>query len=226
MSLLFMILVAAGLPLLSALSYRNLRQLEEEDAQVQLAKTPIYLQSMALQLGLALIAFFAARNGKLTIRFDSQFTWITIGAAVLFVALALGLAWYSQKNNREKDESTLHHLLPDTWRDRIIWFLAVAVAAFCEEYVYRGVLYELLLEQTGNWWWLAALLSAIVFGFGHGTQGEKAILQIIPFALGFHALVYLSKGLLLPMIAHFVYNISVELLFGKQIKQQAGKSSD
>jgi uncharacterized protein len=225
MSLLFMILVAAGLPLLSALSYRNLRQLEEADAQVQLAKTPIYLQSMALQLGLALIAFFASRNGKLSIAFRSEFSWLTIGAAVLFVGVALGLAWYAQINNTEKDESTLHHLLPDTWRDRIVWFLAVAVAAFCEEYVYRGVLYELLLDQT-SYWWLAAMLSAIVFGFGHGTQGEKAILQIIPFALGFHALVYLSKGLLLPMIAHFVYNISVELFFGKQIKQQAGSNSD
>jgi membrane protease YdiL (CAAX protease family) len=69
---------------------------------------------------------------------------------------------------------------------------------------------------------LAALLSAIVFGFGHGTQGEKAILQIIRFALGFHALVYLSNGLLLPMIAHFVYNISVEYFFGRKIKEKAG----
>ncbi len=222
MSLLFMILVAAGLPLLSAVSYRNIRQLEEENEQVQLAKAPIYLQSIALQLGLALIAFFAARNGQLHVEFSSRFTAVTIGAAVLFVSLALGLAWYSQKTNSEKDESTLHHLLPDTWRDRLLWFLAVAIAAFCEEYVYRGVLYELLMQQTGNRWWLAALLSAIVFGFGHGTQGEKAILQIIPFALGFHALVYLSNGLLLPMIAHFVYNISVEYFFGRKIKEKAG----
>jgi membrane protease YdiL (CAAX protease family) len=225
MSLLFMILVAAGLPLLSALSYRNIRQLEAEDAQVQLAKAPIYLQSMALQLGLALIAFFTARNGRLQLPFTSQFSAGTIGAAVLFVTLALGLAWYSQKTNKEDTESTLHHLLPDTWRDRILWFLAVAVAAFCEEYVYRGVLFQLLLEQTGNAWWLAALLSAIVFGFGHGTQGEKAILQIIPFALGFHALVFLSKGLLLPMIVHFIYNIAVELLFGRKIKEQAGEKN-
>jgi membrane protease YdiL (CAAX protease family) len=33
--------------------------------------------------------------------------------------------------------------------------------------------------------------------------------------------VYLSGGLLLPMIAHFIYNVLVELLFGDKIKADA-----
>ena len=89
------------------------------------------------------------------------------------------------------------------------------------EYVYRGTLFQLMMLQTNGIWIAAALLSCIVFAFGHGTQGQKAILQIIPFALGFHALVYISGGLLLPMIAHFIYNIMVELLFGRKIKEDA-----
>jgi membrane protease YdiL (CAAX protease family) len=81
-------------------------------------------------------------------------------------------------------------------------------------------LFQLLSIQTEGKIWAAIVLSAIVFGFGHGTQGEKAILQIIPFAIGFHLLAYISKGLLLPMIVHFIYNISIDLLFGKKIISQ------
>ena len=99
------------------------------------------------------------------------------------------------------------------------------VAAFCEEYIYRGVLFNMIstmiIPYTAYVWMPAAILSAIVFAFGHGTQGEKAIIQIIPFAIGFQFLAWISGGLLLPMIAHFIYNILVELLFGEKIKRDA-----
>lgn len=225
MSLLFMIIVAAGLPFLTALSYKNIKKMEEELEGAQIAKIPVYLQSMTMQIVLAVIAWFAARSEEISISFKSIFTAKTIGAAILLVLIALTLAWVSQKFSKEKDESTLHHILPDTNLERLLWVLAVVVAAFCEEYIYRGVLFNIIATMVKDYtiyiWITATLLSAIVFAFGHGTQGEKAILQIIPFAVGFQFLVWLSGGLLLPMIAHFIYNILVELLFGEKIKQDA-----
>lgn len=225
MSLLFMIIVAAGLPFLTALSYKNIKKMEEELEGAQIAKIPVYLQSMTMQIVLAVIAWFAARSEEISISFKSIFTSKTIGAAILLVLIALTLAWVSQKFSKEKDESTLHHILPDTNLERLLWVLAVVVAAFCEEYIYRGVLFNIIAAMVKDYtiyiWITATLLSAIVFAFGHGTQGEKAILQIIPFAVGFQFLVWLSGGLLLPMIAHFIYNILVELLFGEKIKQDA-----
>lgn len=225
MSLLFMIIVAAGLPFLTALSYKNIKKMEEELEGAQIAKIPVYLQSMTMQIVLAVIAWFAARSEEISISFKSIFTAKTIGAAILLVLIALTLAWVSQKFSKEKDESTLHHILPDTNLERLLWVLAVVVAAFCEEYIYRGVLFNIIAAMVKDYtiyiWITATLLSAIVFAFGHGTQGEKAILQIIPFAVGFQFLVWLSGGLLLPMIAHFIYNILVELLFGDKIKQDA-----
>lgn len=225
MSLLFMIIVAAGLPFLTALSYKNIKKMEEELEGAQIAKIPVYLQSMTMQIVLAVIAWFAARSEEISISFKSIFTAKTIGAAILLVLIALTLAWVSQKFSKEKDESTLHHILPDTNLERLLWVLAVVVAAFCEEYIYRGVLFNIIAAMVKDYtiyiWITATLLSAIVFAFGHGTQGEKAILQIIPFAVGFQFLVWLSGGLLLPMIAHFIYNILVELLFGEKIKQDA-----
>lgn len=222
MSLLFMIIIAAGLPFLTAQSYKNIRKMEAEMAGMQLAKIPVYLQSVVMQLVLCVLAFFAARSEEITISFKSEFTIQPVAAAAALIVLALLIAWLSQKFSKEKDDSsTLHHILPDTNLERIVWILACVVAAFCEEYIYRGVLFQMIGGYVENTWWIAAVLSAIVFAFGHGTQGEKAIIQIIPFAIGFQVLVYLSGGLLLPMIAHFIYNVLVELLFGDKIKADA-----
>jgi membrane protease YdiL (CAAX protease family) len=222
MSLLFMIIIAAGLPFLTAQSYKNIRKMEAEMAGMQLAKIPVYLQSVVMQLVLCVLAFFAARSEEITISFKSEFTFQPVAAAAALIVLALFIAWLSQKFSKEKDDSsTLHHILPDTNLERIVWILACVVAAFCEEYIYRGVLFQMIGGYVENTWWIAAVLSAIVFAFGHGTQGEKAIIQIIPFAIGFQVLVYLSGGLLLPMIAHFIYNVLVELLFGDKIKADA-----
>lgn len=222
MSLLFIIIVAAGLPFLTAQSYKNIRKMEAELEGAQLAKIPVYLQSMLMQIILCVLAYFAARSEKIDIPFKSSYTTASIGAAVALIGIALGIAWLSQRFSKEKDESTLHHILPDNNMERLVWILACVVAAFCEEYIYRGVLFQMIMGYVENTWWLAAALSAVVFAFGHGTQGEKAIIQIIPFAIGFQFLVYLSGGLVLPMIAHFIYNILVELLFGGKIKKEAG----
>lgn len=221
MTLFFVVLVTAILPLLSALSYRNIRRMEAEwEEPLQLQKGPIYLQSIFMQGAVALIGYFVADYENLTIPLGSTFGPKQVLAALAFVGLALVLAWWSNKAKKAEEEpSTLKYILPDSGRDRLLWILAVVVAAFCEEYVYRGVLYQLLVQQTVGLTLLAALVSAIVFAFGHGTQGEKAIVQIIPFALGFHLLVYLSGGLLLAIIAHFVYNVAVELLFGDALKK-------
>jgi membrane protease YdiL (CAAX protease family) len=221
MSLLFLILVAAGLPFLTALSYKNIKKMESELEGMQIAKIPVYLQSMGMQIVICVLAFFAAKADHLTISLSSKFTFVSMGAAVALVVVALSLAWISQKFSKTKDESTLRHILPDTPLERIVWVLACLVAAFCEEYIYRGVLFQMISTYVNNIWIAAAILSAIVFAFGHGTQGEKAIIQIIPFAIGFQFLAWLSGGLLLPMIAHFIYNILVELLFGAKIKSDA-----
>jgi len=221
MSLLFLIIVAAGLPFLTALSFKNIKKMEAELDGAQIAKIPVYLQSMLMQIILCVLAYFAGRSEKLTISLTSAFTASSIGASVGLIVIALGLAWISQKFSKEKDESTLHHILPNTAFERLMWVLACVVAGFCEEYIYRGVLFQMIMSYTENIWILAALLSAIVFAFGHGTQGERAIIQIIPFAVGFQFLAWISGGLLLPMIAHFIYNILVELLFGDKIKKDA-----
>ncbi len=220
MTLLFMLIIIAGMPLLAAISYRNIKTLESEEKNLQLSKAPIYFQSMVMQAGICWLAYFVAKQEGFQISLKGNYSFYTIGASVLFLIIALSFAFFAQRFKDKNKESTLQYLLPQNSRERLLWILAVIVAAFCEEYMYRGVLYQLMLIHTDGKIWAAVLLSAVIFGFGHGTQGEKAIIQIIPFAVGFHILAILSDGLLLPMIVHFVYNISVELFFGNKIIRQ------
>ena len=218
-SFLFLLLVAAAMPYLSYLSYQSIRKLELDHTDLQVSKRSVYLQSAALQIGLSLLGYYCSRQESYTITLISTPDFKSIAAVVCFLSIALFIAVKARKN-KEQDESTLRYILPENGLDRIYWMLTVLVAAFCEEYIYRGVLFQMLLAQTHNSFLFASLLSAVIFGFGHGTQGKKAILQIIPFALGFHILVYISKGLILPMMVHFIYNICVELFFGKQIREK------
>jgi membrane protease YdiL (CAAX protease family) len=217
MTLLFLLLVVVAMPWLSYVSFRNIHELEVANPDFKISKRAVYLQSIAMQVGLCAAAYFTANNEKITIKLFSPFTLQAIVAGILFLAVALVFAGFSQKS-KENKESTLRFILPENNTDRVFWIFAVLIAAFCEEYIYRGVLFQVLHSQTEYSIFLSALLSAVVFGFGHGTQGERAILQIIPFALGFHLLVYLSGSLLIPMIVHFIYNICVELFFGKKIR--------
>jgi membrane protease YdiL (CAAX protease family) len=208
------------MPFLAALSYRNIKTLEAEESNLQLKKAPVYFQSMVMQGGLAFLAYRVTEKEKFHIGLTAHISFSTIAASLCFLAASLSLAYFSQRNKTNQDKSTLQYLLPENGRERILWVLAVLVAAFCEEFIYRGVLYQIILQQTDGIIWAATLLAAIVFGFGHGTQGERAVLQIIPFAIGFHILAIMSEGLLLPMIVHFIYNICVELFFGKKIRKQ------
>jgi membrane protease YdiL (CAAX protease family) len=217
MTFLFLLIVVAVMPALAAVSYRNIKTIESEETDLRLAKTPVYIQSMIMQGGMALLAYQVSIKEDYNLSIKVGLNVYSLIASIFFLITALGVAYLSQKFADKKNESTLKYLLPENNKERMIWVLAVVVAAFCEEYIYRGVLFQLLLTHTEGKIWVSVLLSAIVFGFGHGTQGEKAIVQIIPFAIGFHVLAILSGGLLLPMIVHFIYNISVELFFGKKI---------
>jgi len=218
MTLLFLLLVVVAMPWLSYVSFRNIHTLEEAGTDFKISKRSVYIQSIALQGGLCVAAFFTARTENFEIKLiSSSFSLYAVIAGILFLAAALAFAGFAQKNKQNK-ESTLRHILPENNTDRLFWIAAVLIAAFCEEYIYRGVLYQVLLPLTNQSLILSALISAVVFGFGHGTQGEKAIMQIIPFALGFHLIVYLSDSLIIAMIVHFIYNTSVEILFGKKIR--------
>lgn len=222
MSFVFLMAVVVGLPWVSYISNKNMSTLEALPAETELARIPLYFQSAVMQIGVALLAWGTAVNEKIEVHISAAFTLPAIMCAIALIAIGIAFSWMDRRNKKQHDESPgrLQYILPTNTKEKIAWLITIAIAAFCEEYIYRGVLFQLIQMDSGLPAFIAATLSAIVFGFGHATQGERAVLIIIPFALLFQLVVYLSGGLLLAMITHFVYNAMVDIFFSKKIRAQ------
>lgn len=220
MSFFFLLAVVVALPFISYISNKNLAALEEEPSIKDIARIPLYFQSAFMQLGVATVAWFTAKTEEINISIKAVFSTeaLMVAALLLITGVVFSLIDLRRKNHSAPNPGRLQYILPTNLKERAAWLVTIAIAAFCEEYIYRGVLFHVILSDIGGNAWIAALLSAVVFGFGHATQGEKAVLTIIPFAMVFQLIVYLSGGLLLAMITHFIYNAAIDLLFSKKIR--------
>lgn len=100
-----------------------------------------------------------------------------------------------------------------TWPLAIAVFLIVAfVAPFCEEVVYRGLLWGALEQRWGRW--IALTVSTVVFALAHFEPTRTPLLLVvaIPIAL---ARLY-SGSLLASIVAHQVTNMlpGIVMMFG------------
>ncbi len=88
------------------------------------------------------------------------------------------------------------------------------LAGISEEITWRGVQTALLSNLTGHLW-IAAIICSISFGLAHSIQGWTSSTIIVFFALGFHALVWLSGSLYVAMAVHVVaYDITAASVMG------------
>jgi hypothetical protein len=82
-------------------------------------------------------------------------------------------------------------------------FLGVSLTAgFCEELLFRGFLIWVLQPLVGLW--LAAALSALLFGVAHAYQGLAGIIRTGLFGLVFTAIVLLTRSLWPAIVLHVV----------------------
>lgn len=91
-----------------------------------------------------------------------------------------------------------------TWPWAVVVFLIVVfVAPFCEEFVYRGLLWGALEWRWGQW--VALVVTTVVFALAHleFTRAPLLVVVAIPIAL---ARLY-SGGLLASIVAHQVTNL-------------------
>ncbi|HEY7474137.1 MAG TPA: CPBP family intramembrane glutamic endopeptidase [Vicinamibacterales bacterium] len=110
--------------------------------------------------------------------------------------------------------------MPATAVERNWWLLVSVMAGVSEEITWRGVQSTLLAAVVGSAW-LAVVLSALMFGAAHLTQGWKSAGIITAFGLGFQALVWISGSLYVPMLIHAAYDVIAGLTYRK-LGQESG----
>lgn len=142
----------------------------------RLARLPLYFSTMATLWLLAILALLAAQHGNFpvaSIGFD-RITLSAFAGWTAFVLAAALLLYALTRYFRVAESPALVHLLPRSWKDRLVFVFVAITAGVTEEIVFRGFLITALSLVLPNLW-LAALVSATVFGLLHAYQGWLGI---------------------------------------------------
>ncbi len=169
-----------------------------------------------LMAAVLLVGWFALGRGVvdigLTVR-GGWLPWIGYGsAALLCVVLVLQMRSAGRSpeslEKYRKQFGSLSYILPHTAKELKTFDGVSVTAGICEEVIYRGYVIAYLMAVLGSPFWVAALLSSIVFGLVHSYQGPAGIPRTGAIG-GLLALFYgLTGSLWAPMVVHAVMDIT------------------
>lgn len=127
-----------------------------------------------------------------------------IGAVAMYAAtlLAAGLQYAVTRAEPQEAAVELFRSTHDPLLLAVFSVLAIALAPFVEELVFRGLLFNALLRYAPAW--AAALLSGIAFGFSHGSPSAAAPLAASGVVLAY--VYYRSGSLAASMLTHALFN--------------------
>jgi len=104
-------------------------------------------------------------------------------------------------------------LLPNGWKERLLFAALAVTAGFCEEVIYRGFMFY-YLERLD--WGLTpltiAIITSIIFGLAHFYQGWKNVIftMLVGFAM---ARLFISfESLWIPIIVHILIDLRFAVL--------------
>jgi len=139
--------------------------------------------------------------------------WAGYGLAVVVCALivfqARSIIGSPEKRSATLDElGSVTFLLPHTPKELRAFDAVSVTAGVCEEVIYRGYMIAYLMALFGAPFWVAGLVSSVLFGFAHAYQGPAGILKTTA-AGGMMALLYgLTGSLWAPIVAHAVMDLA------------------
>jgi CAAX protease family protein len=174
-----------------------------------------YISSIFLELFLLAILWLGLRRYHTTIRelvsgrWDSAEDflidlaiafgfWIASYAILAALSYAMGMARPGQLEETKKLASML---APHSWGALAVFICLSCVAGFVEELIFRGYLQRQIGAIAGNIY-VGLVLSALVFGAGHGYEGTRRMVLIFIFGMMFGVLTLVRKSLRPGMIAH------------------------
>jgi CAAX protease family protein len=170
------------------------------------------LRDLAL---VSLVLYFLWRNGEPVVRIGwTPRRWyreILLGI-LLFVPMFFGSAIIGTGLTRigfSSPKTPLPSLVPGrTVAEYVLAFVLVVIVAVAEETIFRGY-FMLRLKGVSGSTFVAVLLSAVIFSFGHGYEGSAGVVTVGIMGAVF-ALVYVwRKSLVAPIVMHFLQDFVV-----------------
>lgn len=231
---LYLLLLAVGLPLYSAWSWR--RWLAKLAAGHRPRRLRLYLGSMVqLWLVLALLAVFwwwlARPPGPLGFSAPGG-TGFWLGAVlVVLVTGAFIRSWRgmaragaAERRRYRRELAELGHMMPRNPREYAAFVALSVTAGVVEETIFRGW----LLWYLQAWMPLAAavLVSSALFGLAHVYQGPAGIAKTGVVGLLLALLYLLSGSLWLPIVAHAMIDVLQGATMMELYRRRPGNDDD
>ena len=198
------LILLAGVPVLSYLTARNpqLRTMARMDLYFSAVLSQWLLAAMAVPaiwLGGPGFTAIGLRRTSL-----GDFSIWAVGLAVASL-VGLGLVVFAERAGWWPEESDLVHLLlPSDRQEKLVAVCVVApTAAVCEEFLYRGYLFNQLAKSLDSILW-ALLLAAAAFGLAHAYQGFHGVVRTALLGALLTVPVIRTGSLYPSMAAHFV----------------------
>jgi membrane protease YdiL (CAAX protease family) len=203
-----MLLAFAGV-LLPILIIKSARRLGT--GPLPISRSRFYRQTIIFQLFLAAIcAWTAYTHGILAMLLPqrSLISWSAAALMYVVMVLTLKLRWASRS---PASKQRLYDILPHNASEMAPYVLICIVAGTAEEFVYRGVMTELLQRLIGISI-VTIVAMSISFAAAHAMQGLRSVIGIFVIALACHALVWLAQSLIPVMVVHFAYDLTAGML--------------
>lgn len=212
-SIAYLILVCAVLPLLAWASKRKI------DQGLVIPRLPLYFEALILQTLLLGISYGVASLSGITLfrRTDIAIADVLLVFAVLGLALtAMIVGWRVARPEARRRVSIL---IPTSGAERALWIVVSVAAGISEEIAFRGVLPRILERMTGSLW-IAFVISATAFALAHLLQGWTSAIFVGIFGLVLHLLVWTTGALWTAITVHVLYDIVAGLTLGKLVSPQ------
>jgi membrane protease YdiL (CAAX protease family) len=178
-------------------------------------RTLDYLLTIGLEFFLLFLVWIGLRLKKRTLRELIGGKWntpedflIDVGIALGFwlvsAAILVGLAYVLRQTDAAQVndmKQRLAGLIPHSGMELTIFVLLSVIAGLVEEIVFRGYLQQQIGALAGNIY-VGLIVSALIFGAGHGYEGTRNMIRIFVFGALFGLLARWRKSLRPGMMAH------------------------
>jgi len=200
----FLVFMAVVMPALALFSKKQL------DAGFVFPRIRFYLESMFFQAIILAFAVFVASREAIPLTGAPAPTVADLGFGAAILALGLGVMWASVRWSQPELLERAYMIAPRSYEEKFVWIFVAAMAALAEETAYRAVLFNVIEDLTPSTW-VAVLVTSVLFAAAHLAQGWTSAAIVLVYAIGFQLLYVRTGSLLVPVLAHFLYDVAAGL---------------
>ena len=210
----FFLALAVAYPIASYISFKRL--LRRIAAGQVVGPTQIYQSTLISHwtlFGIAIAVWLATERSWVALGFGWDIdTGFLLGLALTAAAIVVMMRQYGSLDNAsEKTRESLRRqigdlefVLPRNNAELGRFYAVSATAGIVEETLWRGYMFWYLGHIMPLW--AAAIVTSVVFGFGHIYQGVANVPKTILVGGVFAGLYLLTGSLWLPMLLHAVFD--------------------